>query len=1055
MFDALVKRGTLTAVVALIVCLIGMVAATRIPVQMIPDLDVRTVTVSTRWPGATPQDIEKEIIIEQEEYLRSIPSLNRMISRAASGSAEIELEFPYNIDLNETLININNALSQVPSYPLNVDQPRIYASSFSANSFMFLRVSPLQGNPRDLDMDMMRDYVDDNVRTRLEGVANISRVNVGGGAEKQVQILLDSKALAERHITVAELRSALASRNRDTSGGEIESGKRRYLLRTIGRFDDLASLEDLIVARRGDSIIKLRDVARVELDHYEITQASYVNGLPVIYLSIQRQPGSNVITIKRDVLAEMEAINRDILGPSGMVMERTADDVVYVEASVANVWTNLALGAFLASLILLLFLRSVKATLIGVAGIPVCTIAAFIALLLAGRTINVISLAGVAFAIGMTLDNSIVVLESIVQERRKGLSRFDAAVAGVRKVWAAVLASTMTTVLVFLPILFIKEEAGQLYSDIAIAIAAAVVASMITAITVIPTACARVDIDAGVGGGAERGAIVRFADWLLRGWLRATVCVVASVGASLAVAYYLMPPAEYLPEGEEPKFFATMNAPPGYNLATMHRIALEIQDELMQYVGDDPAAFKRGETKIPALEYVFLRIEPERLRIVSETVDIADIDAAMNAFTAIYERYAGMRAFATRGSIISSSDGGTRSVSLNISGPELADIFKVANAAYNRAEEVFQSPRINVDPPTLTLSQPVIEIRPKWERAAELGMSAEDLGFAVAALTDGAFAGYFYQSDEKIDVFFYSQDRFDVPVDRLGQLPVYTPQGTMVPLSTVAEVVEGVDTSIIRRIGAKRTVTLNIIPPRSVALETGVETVRNDVIGYLQRTGQVPLNVTMNLSGASDQLDATREALFGNYIVAIAIIYLVLVAVFNNWGFPFIIMTTIPLGIASGLVGLYLMNVVGGSLDAVGMMPFQQSFDMITMLGFLILMGAVVNNPILIVDRAAYNLREEGMSVRDAIVEAVSSRLRPIAMTTLTTVFGLAPLVFIPGEGTELYRGVGAIVLFGVLGSAVIALTFLPAFLYFVLRFVRVERPGSAADAAAAPAPGE
>jgi len=1038
-FEALIKRGTLTTVVALIVCVLGIVAALRIPVQMIPDLEVRTVTVSTRWSGATPQDIEKEIIIEQEEYLRSLPSLERIISRASSGSAEIELEFPYNIDLNETLIRINNALSQVPSYPENVDQPRIFASSFSANSFMYFRVSPLEGNPRQLDMDMMRDYIDDNVRARLESVPDVSRVSVGGGAEKQIQILINAAALAERNLTLPDVRRAIVGRNRDTSGGEIESGKRRYLLRTIGRFDDIAALEELIVTRRGDSIIKLRDVADVRLDHFEVRQNAYVNGEPIIFLSIRREAGSNVIAIKRAVLKEAEAINRDVLKLAGMELELTADDVVYVEASIKNVWTNLAIGAVLATLIMFLFLRTLRATLVGVAGIPICTIAAFIGLLAAGRTINVISLAGVAFAIGMTLDNSIVVLESIDLERRRGLDRFRAAVEGVRKVWPAVVASTLTTVLVFVPIVFIEEEAGQLYSDIAIAVSASVLASMLVAITVVPTACARIDFSrneaAPAAGGARPGLIVGAVDWMLRSSLRSLVCIVGIAAGSAAVIMYLTPPAEYLPEGDEPKVFATMNAPPGYNLATMHRIGKEIQEELLPFVGDDPARFKRGETDMPALKYMFLRIEPENLRIVSEAVDADDIDAVMTALTTRYQNYAGMRAFATRGSIITSNDGGTRSISLDISGPKLEDIYAVAAAAYRRAGEVFDNPRIKPDPPTLTLSQPLVEIRPSWERAAELGMTAQDLGFTVAALTDGAFAGYFYLDDDKIDIYFYSRDRFDVALDGVGQLPVYTPQGTMVPLSTLAEVKETVDTSIIRRINGKRTVTLNIIPPSDIALETGVDMVRAGIVDHLSRSGQVPQGITMGISGASDQLEATRKALLGNYVVAIVIIYLLLVAVFSHWGYPLLIMTTIPLGVASGLVGLYLMNTLGALLPTLGLKPIQQPFDMISMLGFLILMGTVVNNPILIVDRAAYNVREMAMNAHDAVTEAVTARLRPIAMTTLTTIFGLAPLVFIPGAGTELYRGVGAIVLFGILGSAIVTLTFLPALTLVVLRY--------------------
>ena len=305
MLDRIVQRGTLVTVATLIVCVLGVVAAFRIPVQMIPDLEVRTITVFTRWPGATPQDVEKEIVIEQEEYLRSIPSLERIISRASSGEARIELEFPYNIDLNETLIRINNALSQVPSYPEDVDQPRVRASSFSANSFMYFRVSPLPGNPRELDMDMMRDFVDDNVRARLESVTDVSDVGLGGGAEKQIQILFDPAALAERKISLTDVRRAVAARNRDTSGGEIESGKRRYLLRTIGRFDTPEDLNDLIIARRGDNIIRLKDVADVRLGHFEIYTRAYVNDRPIIFLSIRREAGSNVISIKEEVMKEV------------------------------------------------------------------------------------------------------------------------------------------------------------------------------------------------------------------------------------------------------------------------------------------------------------------------------------------------------------------------------------------------------------------------------------------------------------------------------------------------------------------------------------------------------------------------------------------------------------------------------------------------------------------------------------------------------------------------------------------------------------------------------
>ena len=1051
MFDAIVRRGTLVTVAVLIVCVIGVAAAFRIPIQMIPDLEVRTITVRTAWPGATPQDIEKEILIEQEEYLRQVPNLERLTATAESGQAEVEMEFPYDVDITQTLIRVNNALNQVPDYPANVDQPRVLATSFSQNSFMYFSVTPLEGNPRGLDMAMMRDFVDDNVRTRMETVGGVSRVQLWGGAERQIQVMLNPDALADRDITVAEVRDAVRARNQDVSGGEVASGKRRYLLRTVGRFQDVSALENMVVRRSGDSITRLDDVAEVRFGHFEQSGYSYVNTQPSLTLAVRREPGSNVIDIKYAMLDEVEAINQDVLEPAGLQMDLIAEDAGYVEASVSNVWQNLGIGAGLATAIMFAFLRSGRATLIGVVGIPICTIAAFLGLMVMGRTINVISLAGVAFAIGMTLDNTIVVLESIDLERRRGRDRLRAAVAGVRAVWPAVVASTLTTVLVFVPIVFIEEQAGQLYSDVAIAVSAAILASMLVAITIVPTAGAHIDFHQGGGqssnaadGPGRPGRVARGVAWLTEGHVRPLATIAGCVAIGAVIIFWLTPPAAYLPEGEEPKTFASMNAPPGYNLATMNEIGLEVQDYFMQFVGDDPARFEQGETPVPAMKYFNLRVQPSGLSVISQTVNPDHIGQLMDAITRKFEQYPGMRAFAARGSIITSNDGGTRSVNLDISGPELASVYNVASAAYNRADAVFDDPRVRAQPSTLSLSQPLVEVRPDWDRAAELGLDAGDLGFTVAATTDGAYVDAFYRDDEKIDIYFYGPNGKNPDLGRLDQLPIYTPAGGVVPLGTTADMVQTVDTSTIRRIDGRRTVTLNVIPPEGVPLETGVERVREDLVGHLRETGQIPANVRVDISGASDQLAATQEAIANNYVIAVAIVYLLLVAIFRHWGYPLLIMTTIPLGAAGGIVGLRLLNLVGGQLPLVGLQPINQPFDMISMLGFLILMGTVVNNPILIVDRAMSNVREHAMAARAAVQEAVAARLRPIAMTTLTTVFGLLPLVVIPGEGTELYRGVGAIVLFGILGAMAVTLTFLPALTSLVLQLAEMRRHGRA-----------
>ncbi|SDU06096.1 efflux RND transporter permease subunit [Halopseudomonas salegens] len=1036
MFAGIIRHGTLVAVIALIVAILGTAAAMRIPVQMIPDLEVRTVSVETRWAGATPQDIEKEILVEQERYLRNVPNLSRMVATASSGAAELELEFPFGVDINESLIQINNALSQVSGYPNNVDEPRIVAASFSSNAFMYFRVFTLEGNPRELDIELMRDFIEDRVRPRMESVPGVSEVSVGGGADRQIQITVDEAALAQRGLGLTDLRDAISARNRDVSAGEIDAGKRRYLLRTVGRFADIQALEDLVIARRGDSVIRLADVASVRQDHSRIRDLSIINGQRGLGLQVRRESGSNVINIKHAMMDEVAAINREILEPAGMQLGLTSDDARYVEASVANVWTNLGIGAIFATLVMFLFLRSARATFAGVVGIPLCAIAAFIGLLLAGRTVNVISLAGIAFAIGMTVDNSIVVLENIERHRRLGLDRFESALKGVREVWPAVLASTATTILVFLPILFIQQEAGQLYSDVAIAISAAILASMLVAVTVIPTLCARLDFGrrevvtdqyGNVTGGGWSRRLMSWVRWLATGSLRRALVIASTVLGSLLVILLLTPPAEYLPEGEEPKTFAVMTAPPGYNLTEMQGIAQQVEDYFLPHVNADGEAYASGETRVPPLAYLNMGVSPTRVRIIAETLNPRHIEPLMDEITRFYRQFPGMRAFAAKGSIISSNDGGTRSINLDISGADLAEVYQAANAAYRRAGEIFDNPRIQSQPSTLTLAQPLIQIRPDWERAAELGLSTGAIGFAVAALTEGAYVDDFFLDDEKIDIYLYGSQGRDPQLDQLADTQIYTASGQALPLSSLAQIDETVDTSTVRRVDGRRTVTLNIIPPPDVPLEAGVERVRTELLDNMRASGELPAAVNVDISGASDQLNATRDALSGNFLIAIAIVYLLLVAIFAHWGFPLLIMTAIPLGVAGGIIGLALMNLVGGLLPMFGLQPLRQPFDMITMLGFLILMGTVVNNPILVVDQARQNLRHKGVSVVDAVLAGVQTRLRPIAMTTLTTLCALSPLVFLPGEGTELYRGVGAIVLFGLLGAAIVTLTFLPA----------------------------
>lgn len=1031
-FERILRHGNLIAVAVLILCVLGVTSALRVPVQMIPDLEVRTITVETRWPGATPQDVEQEILIEQEQYLRILPNLRRMVSTASTGRATIQLEFPFGIDINDALIRTNNALSQVSGYPENVDAPALTTYSSSDSPFMFFRVVPRADSGLDLDLAMIRDFVEDEVRPRLERVPGVSLVQLNSGAERQVRIEVDPDRLAERGLDMSDVRNALRARNVDTSGGDLDSGKRRVLVRTVGRFQEIADLGDLIVAERQGSVTRLSDLAEIRLSHHELRQLSFYNGDPTFVVTVRRETGSNVIQTKYAVLPEVEAISRDVLAPVGLEMSLTNEDARYVEESVANVWRSLLIGALLATAIIYMFMRSARTTAVGVIAIPICTIAAFVGLLLAGRTLNVISLAGVAFAMGMTVDNAIVVLESIDQARRRGLKPFEAAVEGVRRVWPAVLACTLTTVLVFVPILFVKEEAGQLFSDIAIAFAAAILASLAVAVTVVPTLGARLirsPADADPVGSDRLDRMGRHLGWLIASPVRRAMVMGGTVAASVLALVVLTPPAEYLPEGEEARVFAQMVAPPGYSLSEMTIVASEVNKTLRPHLDDAPARFARGETDMPALRFFSLFVDAQAVRVIADPKNPSDVEALRRALETRLRSWPGMRAFTARGSIISSNDGGTRSINLNISGNDLAAVYRVAELAYARAGDLFDGAQVSSQPSALSLDQPLLELRPRWERLAEVGLDANRFGYSVAALSDGAFADEMILDDRRIDIYLFSSAGSTQQLERLRDLPVATPSGAVLPVSALADLRESVDTDSIRRLDGRRTVTLSIVPPRSVALETGVARVRQDLVAAMTGAGEVPRGVSLDISGASDQLDATRQALAGNFVIAVLLCYLLLVAIFGHWGRPLFVMTTVPLGIAGGIVGLAMLNGTGALLGALGLGRIDQPFDMITLLGFLVLLSAVINNPILIVTETYRRIEEGAGSTMEAVNEAVRSRLRPILMSSISTIFGLAPLVFIPGAGTELYRGLGAIVLSGIAISTVVALTFLPSLL--------------------------
>jgi len=697
-------------------------------------------------------------------------------------------------------------------------------------------------------------------------------------------------------------------------------------------------------------------------------------------------------------------------------------------------------GAFvaMAALILLLFLRSLRATFVISIAIPVSVIGAFVAMAALGRSINVISLAGLAFAVGMVVDAAIVVLENIYRLREEGRPIREAAYEGARQVWGAVLVSALTTVMVFIPILVMKLEVGQLFRDIAVAISVSVLLSLVVSITVIP-ALARFlwggrKADAAntpgktprrlplPGVDALAGAFVRavmaFARSVVRNRTLAFGIVVLVIAVTSLSAIRYLPELEYLPEGNRNLVFGNIIPPPGYNLATMTEIAEEIESEIRPHwsMVSGPESAPGEPPKIQRFFFVATRASTFLGAISEEPQRAAELIEVLRepAF-----REPGTFGFISQPSVFGRGIGGGRKIELDVSGNDLPEILEVAGRAVGKIVRVmpFEEGNQLRPRPGLELGAPEVRVLPDRTRLADNGVSARELGETLDAFNDGLRMAEVTIGSSRMDLMLRGPTRNVTETQGIASLPIVTSSGMIIPASSLADIVLTSGPTEIRHRERIRTVTLEIRPAPNVPLETAIETLRSEVIDPLQLEG-LPGNVQLRLSGTAKKLDKTFQAMKWDLLLALAIVYLVMAVLFESFIYPVIILLSVPLAAAGGVAGLVILN------------NYQfQPLDMLTLLGFVILIGIVVNNAILLVHQTLFHIREGGMAPDAAILAATRDRIRPIFMSTLTSVVGMLPLVLFPGAGSELYRGLGSVVVGGLSLSAVLTLLIIPPML--------------------------
>ncbi|WP_320169112.1 efflux RND transporter permease subunit [Maridesulfovibrio sp.] len=1014
----------------ILLVLFGGLALSGLPYQLSPSVTEPEITVETTWTGATPYEIERDIIEEQEKVLKGVTGLVEMESECFNSFGRISLRFKIGTNIDDALLRVSNKLNEVKTYPSASDRPVISATGAATSPIIWMILRTLPDNKHSIDE--YATFFENDVRQYLERVDGVADLFMGGGTENEMHVIISPEKLAAYNLTIAKVIDVLRSENANVSAGNLGVGRRDYRIRTTAEFHSPKDIEDVVITSSGQQRVTIADVGKVVPGFEKAETAMLHNGVPGMAVGIKPEPGANVLDVTKEVRAVVDELNSGLLARNGVYLDWVYDQAPYINGAIDLVKQNILLGGALAVVVLLIFLQSFSATIIVAIAIPISVVGSFIVFGGLGRTLNIVSMSGISFAVGMLVDNAIVVLENIDRHRGLGKPPYRAAYDGASEVWGAVLASTLTTVAVFLPVVFIEEEAGQLFKDIAIAVTCAISLSLFVSISVIPMLAKqfysfskrekkeRHNVITVIGAKASNW-IMGLLDLAIRNWFSRIVTVLILVVASALLVVSFFPKMEYLPQGNRNLILSILIPPPGLSYEERDSIGEYIAGEVKPYMEQEKDGF-------PTVDQLFY-VSASSINLFGAIAGDEERPAALiPLFNRIMNSIPGMFGVSIQASIFESGLGKGRMVAVDFSGTDLNKMMAAAGTMFGMARQAI--PGAQVRPiPSLEMLYPEVRIVPDRDRLRAAGMSSQEIGEALDVLMDGRKIGdYKEEGKKKIDLKLMASGRhISTPEDLYNSL-VATPQGWAVPVSSLSHLERTYGITQIRHLERQRTVTLQITPPKTMPLEQAMDIVENQLIPKVREMGLLK-EVNVRMSGAADKLTQTREAMQWNFLLAVVITYLLMAALFGNFIYPFIILLTVPLAGAGGFLGLKLENIF--------IAP--QPLDVLTMLGFVILIGVVVNNAILIVHQSLNNVRNEGMEHREAVLEATRSRLRPIYMSATTSVFGMLPLAIAPGPGSELYRGLGAVVLGGLALSTVFTVFMIPALLMF---FIKMEKIG-------------
>lgn len=983
---------------------LGVAGIVSLPIQMLPDLEYPEININTSWRNAAPQEIEASIVEPQETVLAQVPGVVEMSSNVRAGRGNVHLSFDVGTDLQQAMLDVLNALNRAEQAPPGADEPSIQVGGWDFPVATLL-VHPKIATPG-TDVTQFQRIIEAEVEPALLKIDGVQRVNLNSQRDDLVLISFDAYRAAALGVQVTDIANTV-TRAVNATGGLASVGRRQYTVRFLGGFN-LDELGDLIVARPNNQPVRLREVAEITTELYPRNGFMYRTGFPAYYISVQSKYGANTVAILDDVNDVIDRLNAGPLADEGLQIALSFDASVHIRRAIALVNSNLVIGVMLALGVLWWFLRGWRATLMIATTIPFSLLSSLLVLSLLGRSLNVVSLAGLAFAVGLVLDAAIIVQENIVRLRQQGMNSDAAAREGPSQVVGALFASTITSIAIFLPILFMQGIEGQLFADLALTLSVAVTMSLLAAITILPVASNYFRND--------QLAVDRLSDFWdrLTRWVvnatntpRQRIKWIATLLVVPAVATWaLAPKLDFLPQADADGIEVFFSMPEGIPLSTIEDdLILELVDRLQPYVDGTAAPGIRGYNLYSwGSNATGIYIYPEDPRQAPALIETLRDE--------ILTGLPGARPFVSRASLLNIGVSGGRNIDIDLQGPELTKLMGAAKIGLDRISE--QLPDWSVRAlPGVTLSKPELQLVPDDLRITQSGLDRGAVADAIRAFTGGLNAGRYFDGNQSMDVLVWS-GAWNTP-EELAGVPVYTPQSGIQVLGELARIERTVGPTELRRVNGQRTVTLQVLPPPDMAIEDAMAIIRSDIGPLIQDA--LPADAEIFYRGTADQLDNAVVDMSKNFVLAILILALIMSAIFRSVKDALIVLLVMPLAIVGGVIGLRTLNLFT-----------YQSLELLTMIGFIILLGLVVNNAILLVHQTR-GAERQGMDRADAVAQAIRIRARPIFMSTLTSICGMLPLMLVPGAGSGIYRGLATVIVGGMSVSAVFTLLLLPSIL--------------------------